>query len=285
MNTFLDWPHGMRATLLFTMVPLLMLVVPVALTSRYGHPSYTISFLVAAAWVLGSVTVFSRSVGLFAEERASQTLEMLLTTPLSGAEIVRQKAKVPWRMTLLLAAPLGTLFVAEALIEIRFRNPGAILAQLAYLMISALSIVILLPTLYWMVLYVGLRIHKRTRAAVIAMGAVFAWNFGPSIVAGFLPRYRGGPLAVVSGLAEQICPWRIIAIAEAGFTQAYVWRSARTLGGPAAALFGLAANAALLWFVRRACLRNADRYLGRPPVRDTDKGTPVPAAPPEGGAA
>jgi hypothetical protein len=284
MDTFLDWPHGFRMTVLLVMVPLLLLVVPTVLMSRHGRPSYTLSFYVTMVWVLGAVTVFSRSVGLFAEERANQTLVILLTTPLSGAEIVRQKAKVPWRMTLLLAAPLGTLFVAEAIIEARLQSPGWAFAQLAYVTVSALAVLVLLPTLYWMVLYVGLRIHNRTRAAVVAMGAVFAWNLGPSIVVALLPGYRHGLLDVVSAYVQQACPARLIAIAESGFTDGYSFRY-RMPGGFASLAVGFGVNIALMWIIRRACLKNADRYLGRPPVRDAGEEVPAAAAPTEGGAA
>jgi len=259
-GTYLDWPHGVRKMLPLIMVPLLLLVVPIVLLSRHGEASYTLSFFVAVAWIIGGIAVLSRSSALFAEERSNQTLPILLTTPLSGAEIVRQKARVSWRQTLLLAVPLATLFVAEAIIEFRLSRPGDVLAQLAYLAISVLSVFILLPTLYWMALLVGLKIHNRTRASVVAMLAALAWNFGPSMLRGFFPY----SMRWVTGFLEYVCPWRIISIAEVGFSRGYRWQHDIHFGGLAAALAGLAVNAGMLFIVRRICLSRADRYLGRP---------------------
>jgi len=263
VNTYLEWPHGIRGILLVIMIPLLLLVVPIVLLSRHGEASYTLSFFVATTWIIGGIAVLSRSSALFAEERSNQTLPILLTTPLSGADIVRQKARVPWRQTLLLAAPLATLFVAEAIIEFRLNRPGDVLAQIAYLALSMASVFIILPTLYWSALLIGLKIHNRTRASVVAMLAALAWNLGPSMLRGFFPY----SLRWVAGMLEYVCPWRIISIAERGFTTGGRWDYMG--GGPnwpafTAALVGLAANAGLLLLIRHICLSRADRYLGRP---------------------
>ena len=263
VNTYLEWPHGVRGMLVIIMAPLLLLVVPIVLLSRHGEASYTLSFFVATTWIIGGIAVLARSAVLFAEERSKQTLPILLTTPLSGAQIVRQKARVPWRQTLLLAAPLGTLFIAEAIIEFRLNRPGDVLAQLAYLALSALSVFVLLPTLYWAALLIGVKIQNRTRASVVAMLAVLAWNFGPSMLMGFFPR----SLRWLAGILGFISPWRIISIAERGFTiggRWGYWSQGQNWPAFTAALAGLAVNAGLLLLVRHICLSRADRYLGRP---------------------
>jgi len=263
VNTHLEWPHGFRGILIIIMAPLLLLVVPIVLLSRHGEASYTLSFFVATTWIIGGIAVLARSAVLFAEERSNQTLPILLTTPLSGADIVRQKASVPWRQTLLLAAPLGTLFVAEAIVEFKLASPHSVLHQLAYLALSIASVFIILPTLYWMAIFIGLKIHNRARASVVAMLAALAWNFGPSMLMGFFPY----SLRWVAGMVAYVCPWRIISIAERGVSTGYRWDYAshgQSWFAFAMALAGLGVNAGLLLLVRHICLRRADRYLGRP---------------------
>jgi hypothetical protein len=264
MNTYLEWPHGVRGTLIVVMAPLLLVAVLVALGSRQGQESLTFGFFVAATWVLGGIAILTRSSTLFAEERANRTLEVFLTTPLSSAEIVRQKARVPRRLALLVAVPLGALVVIESLVEFQPHRSGGIVAQLAYLGLSALAVFVLLPTLYWMGLLIGLRIHNRTRASVVAMAAALAWNFGPSMLLAFVPYSLRGTLGWAVGLLTIMSPWRIVAIAEAGFARGFRGGYGAHLGGLTAALGGLAINAGLFLLLRHACLRNADRWLGRP---------------------
>jgi hypothetical protein len=162
--------------------------------------------------------------------------------------------------------PLGTLFVIESIIEFQSHRSVSVLYQSAYLALSALTVFVLLPTLYWMVLFIGLRVHNKTRVSFVAVIAVLAWNFGPSMVQPFIPHFLRGTLGVAVGFLRYMSPWRIIAIAETGFVSDYpLAYYARGLGGFKAALAGLAMNAVLLFVIRRMCLKNADRYLGRPP--------------------
>ena len=64
-------------------------------------------------WILTVLIVTVQSTGLIAAEKAKQTLDVLLTTPLSSRDIALQKLAGLRRLMLVLAVPLLTMFVTE----------------------------------------------------------------------------------------------------------------------------------------------------------------------------
>lgn len=64
-------------------------------------------------WVLTLLIVTVQSTGLIAAEKARQTLDVLLTTPLASRDIALQKLAGLRRLMLVLAVPLLTVYAAE----------------------------------------------------------------------------------------------------------------------------------------------------------------------------
>jgi ABC-type transport system involved in multi-copper enzyme maturation permease subunit len=278
-GTYLDWPHGFRGALGFVMFPILYIGLAAALGKGPGGQCGWISFIIFVMWISGAVAVTVRSSRAFALERANRTLDVLLATPLAGSEIVRQKMKASWRVVLLFAAPLITLFLIEAWLEIGRFSARQMLEAAWYLAVATLSVFVLLPALAWVSFLVGMRLKDARRATLLALGVLIVWNAGPPLVAAFAEELVRGQSGWVVCLAL-LSPTTVLTLIERG--------SYDTLAGgngPAVALAGLALNALVLRLVRRACLRNADRYLGRPAVRAPSVEAPAPRVPTAGGAA
>jgi ABC-type transport system involved in multi-copper enzyme maturation permease subunit len=224
-------------------------------------------FAVWAVWAMSALAVTAKSVSAFSLERANQTLELLVTTPLTGREIVSQKAAAIRRRVLLALLLLGVLFIMGACLAYGLRTGNrwsrADLGFLGYLFVSFLSVPIYLWMAGWLAGWIGLRFRKQAHATAIAFGAIFGVCVVPPIAAGILMEFTrsygsGGPAWLFS-----LSPATIIVLTEiAKFEDVFddVFDSV-----PAVPVI-------LNWIVcigigatfRSLCLRNADRYLGRP---------------------
>jgi ABC-type transport system involved in multi-copper enzyme maturation permease subunit len=142
-----------------------LLAVPLclpAITDRY------VSVVAASVvWILAAVTLVMQAANSIASERTNQTLEILLTTPLRGAELVRQKTPALRRMSWVFILPLATLSVGalwwDGSLE-RWRIAGMVLSLAVYPRL-----------LIWLALWVGLKTRTRGQAVSIALGAVAAY--------------------------------------------------------------------------------------------------------------
>jgi len=172
---------------------------------------------------------------VFPSERASQTMDLLLTTPLAGAEIVRQKVRALRRFTLVLAVPLVTVYVAEALVENRLWSED----MWNYLGLSLLSVFVYLSLVKWFSVWVGLRVRSRAAATILPVAVLTLWCAVPPLivvtVAELLPESRG--------MLAEAFPGAVFLAALLNYL----------LYGIIAAVFQV------------LCLTRADRYLGRVP--------------------
>ncbi len=102
---------------LFLAFPLLVAEFPLELAQtalqRSGH-SATMAALGGLLFVLAVLAVCASAVTTVLEERSRQTLDVLLVTPLSGRDIVRQKMHGTWRLACVFYAGLCLLLLIEA---------------------------------------------------------------------------------------------------------------------------------------------------------------------------
>jgi len=232
-------------------------------------------FVVFTVWVAGALAITTKSSSIFSLERANNTLELLITTPLTGREIVQQKAAAVRRRALLIYALLWALFLVEVILDTRWgysrgyyrgfyggtRNLD--FGQLGYLVTSFLSVPIYLWMAGWLAGWIGLRFRKQAHATGLAFGAIFAICAVPPILAPITMQLthswgRGG-----ANWLFALSPATIVVLTElANFDNFF------EEGFDAPAAVPIILN----WIVcigigatfRSLSLRNADRYLGRP---------------------
>ena len=212
-------------------------------------------------WCLAILLVSVKSAGLVAGERSRQTLDVLMTTPYTGREIILQKFRGVRRLIIVLTIPFLTLFLFSAWCRsymphdrwYGYRDFDTTL----YLTTTLLSITIYLPMVAWMSMLIGLKIRSHAKAIVASLASIVAWCVFPLIFVGILaiiaqPNGRslfnftmlGSPATIVpvNEFAEMKMfgelPWLAVAINFA--------------------VYGFC------WFLfRQMCLIGADRLLGR----------------------
>lgn len=238
-------------------VPVILLALYVGHFAPIFQEQYGLSILGAMVGTLSVLILTVIAANAFVSERVQQTLEVLLTTTLTAAEIVRQKARALRNLVLVLAVPLLTIFGYEALLEGNStgasRAPATGESVWLYLACATLSVVVYLPLVGWLALRIGLRARTRLRAIVLSLLAVIGWCVLPLVLLGGVleiePQnaesmlYLISPLTVpaaneIHGLHEMMrgAPWLPVFINFSCYFMA-------------------------LRFIRSHCLENADRWL------------------------
>ena len=215
------------------------------------HESDSLSTLLYVLWIIAGLAVAVTSANTIASERTYQTLEVLLTAPLTGAEILRQKLRGIRRLLLVVAVPLATCIGLRAWYARSLYLTTLGEGTLAYVAVSLVAVVVYLTLLTWFAAWVGLWTRTRFRAIITLLVLLVAWAVGPLLAADLMRGSMLTQLAYVSPAGA------VMAIERAGIDtflrNAPLELLAANLG------FYLAAILAIRW----RCLRNADRLLGR----------------------
>ena len=215
-----------------------------------------LSLLAASLGTLGILALSALAANAVVSERISQTLEVLLTTPLVARDIVRQKARMLTRFLWVLAVPLATIFAMEAWTEVGatcWAPEGMRSADPAhYLLWALLSLAVYLPLVLWLSLWIGLKMRTRFRAILTALGVIVVWCVLPMVIdAIYTYDSRSSFLMALSPLAVPTAN-------EFGHV-GNLFPQMETLG-PVLNFLGYGV---LALFFRALCLRGADRYLRR----------------------
>lgn len=218
--------------------------------------------LVGGFWILGLLTVPILSANAVASERINERLGAILTTPLTSTEILNEWLGPVQRWIGFLTKPMIALILIDALVK--FRTEGTDQPRwsnvIVYTCISLLTIWIYPRVVQWCCLLLGLRIRNQIRAMMTAFFLVTAWCVLPLVVANFSAQTSLLPNEWTEAL-RFISPATIVRIAEKIGLEKSPVAMTQTLFILLAVHFGCLAL--LCRIVRRICLTNADRYLGR----------------------
>lgn len=174
--------------LLALQVPVLLVIMTTifrAADDYYGGGG-TVSAMTLLVWLVAALLVTVTSAGLIAGERGRQTLDILLTLPMTGRQIILDKIAGVRRLVWICAVPLVTCICFEAWWRDVIGNRGYG-AQEQYLwwvyLLTALSLVATyLPLLSWLSIWIGLKTKSPTRATLTALITIVAWCVIPLIV-------------------------------------------------------------------------------------------------------
>lgn len=239
--------HLVHVFLLLQM-PVFVLMIPV-MAGRSYEVSYAVIHIL---WLIAVMVLTLRTASVIPGERVRQTFGVLLATPLSGKDIVRQYMDGVHRTMWTLALPLLTVFCATSL---TLPSPVA----LAYLAGSAMTVAICMPLCTWVSMLIGLRAKTQMRAVVAAVLLITGWIFVPGIV---FDRQLG-PDALPFNVF--LSPTWMIRLLPGSLL-----RSAPGLPNirePMQLVTSMAAGGlfygSLLLAIRAYCLHRADQWLGR----------------------
>ena len=212
-------------------------------------------------WIIGMLIVVAQSSNLIVSERLSQTLDVLLTTPLSGAEIVSQKARSLAPLLIVVASPILTLSLMTALADslIHINDIRSISSHLLFLR-DAMNLIIFLPLAVVIGLAIGLSARSRSAATMKSIGVVVLWwaipyvlwaTFGWNDTGSHFTRIRGGtvPWWIHLGPSGVIAPDQV--------TESFC------ISSSLAYWFTVVTYAVIVLVLYLLCLRRADRSLGR----------------------
>lgn len=213
-----------------------------------------LSVILGLKWVVMAALVSMTGVNMFTSDRLRQTMDVLLSTPLTGRQIIYEKTAVPRRWLAVSWVLFAPVFVLQWCLLVRAGTP---VGQLwLYAICSVLSVVVYLPLLVWLSTWIGLKVEAERRVTLLMLGVLVVWVVGP----------------VVLGTAiERSFDWRPGRWGEHVYLLSPAWivllnetqRLNVVLFGWASVAANFALYGGLLWWFRRQCLHHADAMLGR----------------------
>lgn len=246
-----------------------------------GPDTAQLTRLLYGLWCLAAAMIIVHAGSVIAAERTRQTLDVLLATPVSGAEILRQKMGGVRRLIKVLLVPFLTIFVFETW----WHHQSDF--RWFYLLLSIGSVAVYPILLAWIALWVSMRMRSQIKAVVATMGLVAVCILWPTAIRAVLVQVLAVRPPLWVECLFSISPAEQIAAIEGLNPAAMMYRQAERwqlwLYVVLIALnFGL--YGWLFAVIRRRCLTKADSLLGRaePPVDLPEPPKTVPELEPEG---
>lgn len=169
-----------------------------------------LQIMLAMLWTLTALLIAVKASTAISSERDRETMEALFSTPMTAAEIVKEKVAGMRRLLIVLAIPILTTHFTIVLLNIDLRQVfvagGLPLAGLllAYLTLTTLTTVIVMSVLAWLSTGVGMYFHSQTKSVLVAVVVTGIWVALPLLIG----------IAVVqpfSMLAVSVTPSRAVA--------------------------------------------------------------------------
>lgn len=148
----------------------------------------TVYFVFLAIVALAAV---AKSATLISGERSRQTLDILLSTPLTSREIIRQKMAGIHSLMLTFALPFLLILLIDAIYRQFFLDqwarrsvpPDDIGFEVGlYLAGSIVTVMIYLPMLSWLAALIGFRVRKQMTALFLSLATIIAWGLVPMFI-------------------------------------------------------------------------------------------------------
>jgi len=173
-------PEYLVRLLMAVMIPVVLL--GVAFVNGHGDQDE----LSGAAGILAglaTLVICTTAANGIVNERVNQTFEVLLTTPMTAASILRQKVEALRPLLIVLAVPILAVCGIELILEWdRYptwrprRDP-----EWLYPAVVLLTLGIYLPMFTWVSVWMGLWCKTRIRAIVTALVVIVFWGVAPII--------------------------------------------------------------------------------------------------------
>ncbi len=207
-------------------------------------------------WGVAVAMVAVHAASVVSSERSRQSLDVLLTAPISGADLLQQKMAGVRRLFRVLSVPFLTIF----LFHHWFRDYGV---NLSYLALSIAAVCIFLTLTAWLGMWFGLMLRTQMRAVFASLAAI-------SLIAG-IPWLVNVLLSDVWGLRLPEGLRGLLALGPVSIIQRLeAWHTLDRTSGEAAVWFeaglltlGLCGYVVVAGLLRWSGLRRADYLLGR----------------------
>ena len=239
----------------------ILLIVFLGLTWAGSYDSWWRRDLLACfhfgIWIAVLLIALLRSTSLISSERSSETLNILLTTPISNRDLLDQKTASLWRFLRLLSIPAIVFLIGELVLrdEDEIRLFGGSETSL-YLICTATTAIIYVRMVSWVGIIAGLRSRTQIRAIVASLSFVLLWIALPfAILIPIFVTMNPPSHSPIFGLCLA-SPATIVTLNEFGDLD--------EIGSPFIVfVLNTALYGTCLYLLKRYCLRNLSRFLGR----------------------
>lgn len=262
---------GSRKWLIFLFLLEFPTIIVAVWLARTGNGDFrAISAEICGLWAISALLICVHASSLITLERNQQTLDLLLTTPLTSAEIVQQKFNGIRNLMIVCAIPLFTCMLFQAwwrsVLDVsRADTVYAAWGEFIwweYLITSTVCVVVYFQLIGWIALWAGLRNQSPARATLQALGGLLCFCCVPQVVL-LIPLLILLPVQMLTGIRfaelifSQITPIVMIGLTE--FTNLRPLCEIPLLP----AITNLVFYGTLLTWARKYVLRRADVLLGR----------------------
>lgn len=136
-------------------------------------PAFVVPWIL---WIVVTLIIAVHASGLIGLERSRQTLDVLLTTPLSSETIVREKFAGLWRIIFILWVPLATAYAFQLCwLEWIARDGWGGPFEGSYVLIRGVLALAVYPVLIaWIGFHMGMRCRSQARATLLAVSLIAA---------------------------------------------------------------------------------------------------------------
>jgi ABC-type transport system involved in multi-copper enzyme maturation permease subunit len=244
-------------------LPTVFLLVSSSEGANFDLNRYSVGgFLWFSIWVIAATLIAVSGASIVSGERTRQTLPVLISTPLPGDEIVRQLFAGVRRLITVLWIPFATVAGYEFWFHLGSYRVGQ--ATVLERLICALAQMAVYPFLIgWMTFYLGTRVRSALWAILGSLFMILTVIVLPYVGA-LAALWTDARVEWVRVFAYS-SPASIIVINEGA-------------GAPFAfTLINFAVFGTLTWLMRRHCLSNADRLLGRSETLNVTRSTNAPS--------
>lgn len=169
-------------------LPVLLMIMTIVWRSArdYSDNGELITVTTLLVWLVTTLLLMVTSAGLIAGERGRQTLDILLTLPLTGQQIIRDKIAGVRRLAIICAVPLLTCILFEGwwrdVMGERTYNRQMGFIWWEYTVTAISLVACYIPLIIWFSLWIGLKTKSPTRATLTSLAISVAWCVVPFIV-------------------------------------------------------------------------------------------------------
>jgi ABC-type transport system involved in multi-copper enzyme maturation permease subunit len=229
---------------------------------RHNNRSEVLAILSILLWILSVLFLISKAATVLPNERLRETFDVLLSTPISMREIVRQKFAGVQRLIWVLSVPLLTVVAAHASFIQTANAEWTNSRSWVWYTLGMCGLIGIYPRMIaWMSVLIGLKVKSQAKAIFITLAVMLTWIVAPIVGIIILDEFGsvriGDENPVTMLLACQSPAMPIFFLESAVEPEA----------------MGLVIVASLLEYgmilicLREICLSSAARILGRPETR------------------
>ncbi len=195
-----------------------------AAISSAGSGFAGLRVLLIMMWVLTALILTVKASTAISSERARETIEPLLSTPMSAAQILREKIVGMRRLMIVLSIPILTIHFTLLLLHVDvvrvIRSGGLFYAGTvaSYLILVIVTTFNSMLLLSWVSAGLGMRFHSQMKSVLAGVTLNGAWILLPIIAAGivwiavrqtgygYYSPMQAGPVAVLATLPIAASP-------------------------------------------------------------------------------